>query len=83
MTTMNPPHYWRQGDQLIMVETRWGREAYPECLTVGCWLPVTVATGSPMRWWGLGQGWREWQCAQGHRYAYQPQGGEISHVRSV
>lgn len=83
MTEHAPPHYWRQGDPVVMAMTRWGREMYPECLTAGCWLPVTVATGSPMSWWGIGRGFTAWQCARGHRYAYQPQDGEISHVRSV
>lgn len=78
-----PPHYWREGDPLITVTSPWEVAPYAACPHTGCTLPVTIATGSPMRWWGLGMGYRSWECVDGHRYAYQPQDGEISHVRSV
>lgn len=79
----SPPRYWREGDPLITVTSLWEVRQYPACRHDGCPLPVTIATGSPMLWWGLGRGFRSWECTAGHRYAYQPQGGVISHVRSV
>jgi hypothetical protein len=75
-----PPHWWRPGDPLIAVTSRWETRQYPACLHEGCLLPVATMTGSPLRLYGLGTGWTTYECADGHRYAYQPQGREISHV---
>lgn len=75
-----PPRWWREGDPLVTVTTAWGPAVYPLCLASECGLPVGTITGSPMRDWGLGLGWTSWECASGHRYAYQAQDGVISHA---